>query len=47
MKRKGRGIDHIWQIISYKEGDMGLYARCRCGHTYLCRGMGQNAATAR
>lgn len=30
MKRKGRGIDHIWQIISYK-GDMGLYARCRCG----------------
>lgn len=33
--RKGRGIDHEWQICKYL-GDIALYARCKCGFYYPC-----------
>ena len=34
-KRKGRGIDHIWQFVKYI-GDIAPYARCSCGFHYPC-----------
>lgn len=34
MKNK-RGTDHNWQIIKYN-GDMALYAKCKCGFRYCC-----------
>lgn len=33
--KKGRKKDHVWQIVRYK-GDIGLYARCKCGYCYHC-----------
>lgn len=33
--RKGRGIDHYWDIRRYM-GDASYYAFCRCGYYYLC-----------
>ena len=33
--RKGRGIDHHWQIRKYR-GDLALYAHCKCGFDYPC-----------
>ena len=33
--RKGRGIDHSWEIRRY-HGDIALYAHCRCGFNYAC-----------
>ena len=34
MKNK-RGTDHNWQIIKYN-GDIALYAKCKCGFHYCC-----------
>ena len=33
--RKGRGIDHHWEIRKYNF-DLALYAHCRCGFEYAC-----------
>ena len=33
-RRKGRGIDHVWQFVKYKY-DEAFYAKCRCGFHYL------------
>lgn len=33
-RRKGRGIDHVWQFVKYK-ADVGIYAKCSCGFRYL------------
>ena len=33
--RKGRGIDHHWEIRKYNF-DLALYAHCRCGFQYAC-----------
>ena len=33
--RKGRGIDHNWQVCKYID-DIALYARCKCGYYYRC-----------
>lgn len=33
--RKGRGIDHRWDIRRYL-GDLAFYAYCRCGWYYCC-----------
>ena len=33
--RKGRGIDHNWEVRKYK-GDGAYYACCRCGWYYAC-----------
>lgn len=33
--RKGRSIDHHWEIRKYN-GDIALYAHCRCGFEYAC-----------
>lgn len=33
--RKGRGIDHHWEIRKYL-GDIALYAHCKCGFEYAC-----------
>ena len=33
--RRGRRIDHSWEIRKYKY-DMALYAHCRCGFQYAC-----------
>lgn len=33
--RRGRGIDHSWNIRKYK-GDLALYAHCSCGFQYAC-----------
>ena len=30
-----RGKDHHWQLIKYK-GNMGIYAKCKCGYEYPC-----------
>ena len=30
-----RGTDHTWQLIKYI-GDIGIYAKCKCGHHYCC-----------
>lgn len=35
MRRKGRGIDHHWEIRKYL-GDIALYAHCKCGFEYAC-----------
>lgn len=32
-RRKGRQIDHIWQLVKYK-GDACIYSRCSCGFRY-------------
>ena len=32
-RRKGRGIDHVWELIRYKH-DAAIYARCKCGFRY-------------
>ena len=29
-KRKGRGIDHVWELVKYKH-DAAIYSRCKCG----------------
>lgn len=39
--RKGRGIDHEWQICKYL-GDIALYARCKCGFYYSCSSSARN-----
>jgi len=33
--RKGRQIDHNWDIRRYK-GDCAFYAYCKCGFYYPC-----------
>ncbi len=33
-RRKGRGIDHVWQLVKYN-GDIGIYCRCSCGYRYF------------
>lgn len=33
--RKGRGIDHTWEFVKY-QGDMQVYALCKCGFHYGC-----------
>jgi hypothetical protein len=33
--RKGRGIDHHWEIRKYL-GDIAWYAYCSCGFEYAC-----------
>ena len=39
--RKGRGIDHNWDIRKYK-GDLALYAHCSCGFQYACSSSKRN-----
>lgn len=34
MKGK-RGTDHAWNLVKY-DGDMAIYAECKCGHRYCC-----------
>ena len=33
--RKGRSIDHHWEIRKYL-GDIAWYAHCSCGFDYAC-----------
>lgn len=32
---KGRGKDHVWRFVRFR-GDIGIYAKCRCGYFYHC-----------
>lgn len=34
-RRKGRGIDHTWEIVKYR-GNMAIYSRCKCGFRHSC-----------
>lgn len=34
MKGK-RGTDHEWTLVKY-DGDIAIYAECKCGHYYNC-----------
>lgn len=34
MKGK-RGTDHSWNLVKY-DGDVAIYAECKCGHYYGC-----------
>ena len=33
--RNKRGVDHKWTLVKY-DGDMAIYAECKCGHYYCC-----------
>lgn len=41
-KRKGRGIDHVWQIVKYKD-NMQIYAKCSCGFRHGCSKRGDTS----
>lgn len=33
--RNKRGVDHKWNLVKY-DGDIAIYAECKCGHYYCC-----------
>lgn len=46
--KKGRRKDHKWIFVKY-EGDMCIYAKCKCGFIYPCdkeTGIGLNREPA-
>lgn len=36
-----RGTDHSWRIVKYN-GDISLYALCKCGFRYSCSSSERN-----